>query len=86
MLHEVVEGDVRDAGLISAAQRVEHSEMAAYGTVRTYAELLGQSQVAKLLDETLEEEKAADQKLTWIAKKVSLQATHKCLMSYASSD
>ena len=50
MLHEVVEGDVRDAGLISAAQCVEHYEIAAYGTVRAYAELLGQSQVAKLLD------------------------------------
>ena len=60
--------------------------MAAYGTVRAYAELLGQSQVAKLLDETLEEEQAADQKLTSIAKKVSLQAEQRCLMNYAGSD
>jgi ferritin-like metal-binding protein YciE len=74
MLHEVEEGDVRDAALISAAQRVEHYEMAAYGTVRTYAELLGQPKVAKLLDETLEEEKAADQKLSSIAQKVNAQA------------
>ena len=43
MLHESAEGDVRDAALISAAQRVEHYEMAAYGTVRTYAQLLGQA-------------------------------------------
>jgi ferritin-like metal-binding protein YciE len=74
MLHEIGEGDVRDAALISAAQRVEHYEMAAYGTVRTYAELLGQPQVVKLLDETLEEEKAADQKLTSIAQKVNVKA------------
>lgn len=73
MLHESAEGDVRDAALISAAQRVEHYEMAAYGTVRTYAQLLGQSEVAKLLEETLEEEKAADQKLTSIAQKVNVK-------------
>ena len=60
--------------MISAAQRVEHYEMAAYGTVRTYAQLLGQAQCAKLLDETLEEEKAADQKLTSIAEKVNVKA------------
>jgi ferritin-like metal-binding protein YciE len=74
MLKEAEEGDVRDAALISAAQRVEHYEMAAYGTVRSYAQLLGQTQCAKLLDETLEEEKAADQKLTSIAEKVNAQA------------
>jgi ferritin-like metal-binding protein YciE len=74
MLKEAEEGDVRDAALISAAQRVEHYEMAAYGTVRTYAELLGQKQCAKLLEETLEEEKAADQKLTSISGKVNTHA------------
>lgn len=74
MLEEVEPGDVRDAALISAAQRVEHYEMAAYGTVRTYAELLGQPQVAKLLEKTLEEEKAADQKLTTISETVNAQA------------
>ena len=74
MLQESAEGDVRDAALISAAQRVEHYEMAAYGTVRTYAELLGQPQVAKLLEKTLEEEKAADQKLTSISQKVNVKA------------
>jgi len=74
MMQEVEEGDVRDAALIAAAQRVEHYEMAAYGAVRTYAELLGQSQAAKLLEETLEEEKAADQKLTSISQKVNVRA------------
>lgn len=73
-LKEAEQGNVRDAALISAAQRVEHYEMAAYGTVRTYAQLLGQKQCAKLLEETLEEEKAADQKLTSIAGKVNTQA------------
>jgi ferritin-like metal-binding protein YciE len=53
-----------DAGIISAAQRVEHYEMAGYGTVRTYAELLGQQQIASLLQQTLDEEKEADEKLT----------------------
>jgi ferritin-like metal-binding protein YciE len=74
MLHESAEGDVRDAALISAAQRVEHYEMAAYGTVRSYAELLGQTEAAKLLEETLKEEKAADQKLTSIAQTVNVKA------------
>jgi ferritin-like metal-binding protein YciE len=74
MLHEVADGDVRDAALISAAQRVEHYEMAAYGTVRTYAELLGRPEVAQLLEETLNEEKAADQKLTSISQKVNVKA------------
>jgi ferritin-like metal-binding protein YciE len=74
MLEEVEAGDVRDAALISAAQRVEHYEMAAYGTLMNYAELLGQPQAAKLLEKTLEEEKAADQKLTTISEKVNAQA------------
>lgn len=74
MLKEAEEGSVRDAALISAAQRVEHYEMAAYGTVRTYAEQLGQSKCAKLLEATLEEEKATDQKLTSIAQKVNVKA------------
>ncbi|MGA8730415.1 MAG: ferritin-like domain-containing protein [Terracidiphilus sp.] len=71
MLSETAEGDVRDAALISAGQRVEHYEMAGYGTVRAYAERLGKSQIVKLLEQTLEEEKAADKKLTEISKKVN---------------
>jgi len=61
--------DVRDAGLIAAAQRVEHYEMAGYGSARSFAESLGHDAVAKLLQETLDEEGAADDKLTNIAKK-----------------
>jgi ferritin-like metal-binding protein YciE len=74
MLHETSPGDLRDVALISAAQRVEHYEMAAYGTVRSYAENLQQKEIAKLLQETLEEEKAADKKLTEIAQKVHSSA------------
>jgi ferritin-like metal-binding protein YciE len=74
MLHDAKEGDLRDAALISGAQRVEHYEMAAYGVVRDYAERLKQQQIAKLLQETLDEEKAADKKLTDVSKKVNERA------------
>lgn len=60
--------DVRDAALIAAAQRVEHYEMAGYGTVRTLAEQLGHKEIARLLQETLDEEGACDKKLTEIAE------------------
>ncbi len=63
-----------DAGIISAAQRVEHYEMAGYGTVRTYAELLGQQEMARLLQQTLDEEEEADQKLSQIASSVNVEA------------
>jgi ferritin-like metal-binding protein YciE len=58
---------VKDAGLIGAAQRVEHYEIAAYGTTRTLAELLGHDEAVKLLQQTLDEEKATDEKLTKLA-------------------
>jgi ferritin-like metal-binding protein YciE len=74
MLKLTEEGGVRDAALISAGQRVEHYEIAAYGAVRTYAQKLGKKQVVELLEETLEEEKATDKKLTQIAVKVQQQA------------
>lgn len=74
LIQEISKGDVLDAGLISAAQRVEHYEMASYGSVRSLAELLGNSQIVDLLQETLDEEKAADQKLTRISKTVNTQA------------
>jgi len=61
-------GALLDAMLITAAQKVEHYEIATYGTVRTYAQVLGERGVAKLLDQTLREEKAADKKLTSIAE------------------
>ena len=59
---------VRDAGLIAAAQRVEHYEIAAYGCAVTFAQLLGQQEIATLLQQTLSEEKAADEKLSQIAE------------------
>ena len=59
-----------DAALISAAQRVEHYEMAGYGCVRTYARLLGYEEAADLLQETLDEEGTADKKLTDLAETV----------------
>jgi ferritin-like metal-binding protein YciE len=74
MMQEVEKGAVRDAGLISAAQRVEHYEMAAYGTLRSMAELLGKSNMVKLLEQTLKEEKAADEKLTDISESVNEEA------------
>lgn len=68
MIKEDADDDVKDAGLIAAAQRVEHYEMAGYGCARTYAEALGDTKGAKLLQQTLEEEKATDEKLTSLAK------------------
>jgi ferritin-like metal-binding protein YciE len=68
MIEEEADEEVKDAGLISAAQRVEHYEMAGYGTARTYAELLTDKEGANLLQMTLEEERATDQKLTKLAK------------------
>jgi ferritin-like metal-binding protein YciE len=61
-------GALQDAMLITAAQKVEHYEIATYGTVRTYAQVVGERAVAKLLEQTLKEEKAADKKLTSIAE------------------
>ena len=69
MMKKATEGALRDAVMITAAQKVEHYEMATYGTVRTYAEVLGESGVARLLQATLREEKAADSKLTAIAQR-----------------
>ena len=60
--------DVLDAGLIAAAQHVEHYEMAGYGTVRSYAKLLKEESCVKLLEQTLEEEKATDAALTTLAE------------------
>jgi len=65
---------VIDAAIISAAQRVEHYEIAGYGTVRTYAELLGESEFANLLQQTLDEEKQADLTLNGIASAINVQA------------
>jgi ferritin-like metal-binding protein YciE len=68
MLQEDGQDPVRDAALISAAQRVEHYEIAAYGCLRTYAQLLGHTEAAELLEQTLKEEEAADKKLNQLAE------------------
>lgn len=70
LMEQDIEGAVMDAGLIAAAQRVEHYEMAGYGCVRTWAEQLGHHRAAELLQQTLEEEKATDQKLTQVAEQM----------------
>jgi ferritin-like metal-binding protein YciE len=67
-IEEAEDGPVRDAALIGAAQRAEHYEMAGYGTARTFATLLGHGAIASALESTLDEEKAADAKLTGIAE------------------
>jgi ferritin-like metal-binding protein YciE len=70
MAQEDAEDEVRDAGLIAAAQRVEHYEIAGYGCARTYAQLLGDKRGAKLLETSLREEANTDKKLTKLAKSV----------------
>jgi ferritin-like metal-binding protein YciE len=75
VIEETEKSPLRDAALISAAQRVEHYEMAAYGSVRAYAKILGQNEVVNLLEQTLQEEKAADEKLTSIAGSVNSEAS-----------
>jgi ferritin-like metal-binding protein YciE len=69
-----LEGELKDAALIAAAQRVEHYEIAGYGTVRTFANLLEDDEALELLEKTLDEEKETDQKLTEIAESVNLDA------------
>ena len=68
MMEEEGDASVIDAGLISAAQRVEHYEIAAYGCVRNYADMLGYKNAARLLQQNLDEEEAADKKLTELAE------------------
>jgi len=74
MMGEDFEDSVMDAAIISAAQRIEHYEIAAYGTVCAFAEELGESEQASLLNETLEEEKETDEKLTQLSEQINSQA------------
>jgi ferritin-like metal-binding protein YciE len=76
MIEEDPEPEELDAGLISAAQRVEHYEMAGYGSVATYAKLLEENEAESLLRETLKEEKETDQKLTQLAGNINVEAMH----------
>ena len=77
MIGDDFEGEVKDAGLIGAAQRVEHYEIAAYGTVRAFAQLLNERQAVDLLTETLEEEKETDKKLTQLAGEINVEANER---------
>src|SRR5947209_5109646 len=77
LLREKPEPDVLDAGLIAGAQKVEHYEIAGYGTVRTYAKLLGEKEAATLLQQTLEEEGETDKKLSQLAERdINKAAAH----------
>lgn len=78
LIGEDAEPDVLDAGLIGAAQKVEHYEIATYGTLRTYANLLGNKQAARLLQQTLDEEGRTDKKLTQLAESlINIEAADK---------
>ncbi|MGK2860818.1 MAG: ferritin-like domain-containing protein [Chitinophagaceae bacterium] len=71
------EGAMCDAGIISAGQKVEHYEIASYGTLRQFAETLGLTKAVKLLEATLEEEKAADERLSGVATEaINIEAAH----------
>jgi ferritin-like metal-binding protein YciE len=75
LLKEDVDPEVLDAGLIAGAQKVEHYEIAGYGTVRTFAQMLGEKTAVELLQQTLDEEGATDKKLTALAvKRVNREA------------
>ena len=77
IIKEEMTPEVKDAALIAAGQRVEHYEIAGYGTVRTYAEILGYSDAAQLLQSTLDEEGDTNKKLTKLAKKLNSKAVEK---------
>jgi ferritin-like metal-binding protein YciE len=74
MMEEDYEGSVKDAALISAAQRVEHYEIAAYGCVHRWAQELGENEAAAILEKTLNEEKETDAKLTQLAQQINASA------------
>ena len=74
LMEEDANPEVLDAGLIGAAQHVEHYEIAGYGCAKTYAELLGLTEIAKLLSQTLEEEKETDAALTELAESINVEA------------
>jgi ferritin-like metal-binding protein YciE len=77
VMEEDLDENAIDAGLIGAAQKVEHYEIAGYGTARTHAQLLGFNKVAKLLQQTLDEEGATDKKLTALAESIiNVEAAH----------
>jgi len=86
MMDEDFEGGVKDAALISAAQRVEHYEMAAYGCVKTWAGLLGETEAESLLEQTLGEETATNDKLTDLSEEINLEAKEEGETSEAETE
>ncbi|HEX2974332.1 MAG TPA: ferritin-like domain-containing protein [Bacteroidales bacterium] len=70
IIDELEEGPVCDAGIIAAVQKIEHYEIATYGSLRAFANILGEYEAASLLEETLEEEKSADKRLTDLAESI----------------
>ena len=77
ILKEDAEPAVLDAAVIAAAQKVEHYEIASYGTLATFAEILGYEDAKELLGQTLEEEKETDETLTQIASQINYEAPRK---------
>jgi ferritin-like metal-binding protein YciE len=85
MMQNIGKSEIRDAALIVAGNQIEHYEMAAYGSLRTFAQLLGQDEVVAILQRTLEEEKKANAKLTELGEsQVNIQALHKSAAMAAS--
>jgi len=74
IMKDTEKGVVRDAGIISAGQKVEHYEIATYGTLASFARTLGENEAAELLEETLNEEKGADKKLSEISDSINVDA------------
>jgi len=74
VLEEDLTDTVADAAMISAAQKVEHYEIASYGSARTHAEILGENEAVDLLEQTLQEEKETDERLTELAEEINLEA------------
>ncbi|HZV68953.1 MAG TPA: ferritin-like domain-containing protein [Saprospiraceae bacterium] len=74
LMEEMEEGSLRDAAIICAAQKVEHYEIATYGCLVTYSQILGETEVAELLNETLSEEKGADETLTEVSQNINWMA------------
>lgn len=74
VIEEKLTGAIKDAAMIAAAQKVEHYEIAGYGTLRTFAYLMGFNEAAQLLQQTLDEEEQTDKNLTQIANKINVKA------------
>lgn len=86
MITNMEQSEIRDAALIVAGNQVEHYEMAAYGSLRTFAQLLGQEDISDILQKTLDEEKRADAKLTEVGEsQVNIQALHKSAAAAVAS-